>query len=158
MAHYDFQFELIALKALSVERSLCVVCSCSSTFNSPLFGLLFFFFSPFSQLTVFSVCLRAPKTHSQLTLFATILSMFLSLPPAHRPPATLFLHPFYFHEVCIPHLLCRLDTKEQNAPLLTCGKHSSPQGPFTQPESPILPVASARVCFLSSITAWRYHW
>lgn len=109
---------------------------------------------------MFSVCPRTPKTLSQLSpfwVFAPILSLFLSLPPAHRPPATLSLRPFYSHEVCIPHLLCRLHTKEQKAPLLTCGKHSSPPGPFTQPESPIVPVASARVCLLSNNTAWRYH-
>lgn len=62
------------LKALSEGWSLCVVGSCSYTIIPSSFGetyeRFFFvaFFIPFSQLTVFSACLRTSKTHSQLTL------------------------------------------------------------------------------------------
>ena len=145
--------------------SLCVVCSCSNSFGSCLWvqQLVGSSFSSLPQLTVFSVCLRTPKTLSQLTpfsVFAPILSLVLSLPPSRPPtPSHSFpFVPFYSHEVCIPHLLCRLHTKEQKAPLLTCGKHSSPLGPaFTQPQSLILPVASARTCLLSNAAAGRCH-
>lgn len=138
MPHYDLQCA-IALKALSVESSLCVVCSCINTFNSLLLVHLVGYFSTFSQLTVFSVChlKHFPSSLLSKSLHPFFLCFWVLL-PLSRPPATLFLRRFYSHEVCIPHLLCRLHTKEQKAPLLTCGKHSSPLGPYAQPESPIL--------------------
>lgn len=141
-----------AVKTLSVCLCLCV-----SHLNSLLLvQSVGFSFSTFSQLTGFCVCSRSPRTLSRLSLHPFFLCS--SLPPVHRPPATLSLRLFLClcsHEVCIPHLLCRPDTKEQKAPLLTCSKHSSPLGLFTQLEFIIHSGASARVRLFSSVTARR---
>ena len=132
-------FMHVSNKALSVEGSLCVVCSYSNHFPLLSFGVAR---GPFSQLTVcslslslsLSVCVAEPlKTLSQLTALWVFAPHSLSLcfkvsqPPAD-PQLPCPLCPFlrlYSHEVYIPHLLCRLQTKEQKEPLLTCGKHSS---------------------------------
>lgn len=85
----------LALKAFSVERSLRVVCSGSTHFNSPLLvQLVGNSFSTFSQLTVSSVCLRAPKNtfpaHSFLRLCTHSFSVFKSL---SHPPTPSFSIP-----------------------------------------------------------------
>lgn len=160
MPHFDPQC-VFALKTVSVERLLRTVCSCSNiTYALILVQLMGYSFSIFPQLPM-SVYLSTPKTLSQLTFLNLCISSFsLFNSPSRPPPASLSLR-LNSHEVCIPHLLCRLQTafvcrpytKEQKALFLTCHKHSSPLGPFTQPESLIHPVASTRVYFSFTATA-----
>lgn len=141
---------------LELLSRLFIVCSLSDLLQQQL--ELFFWCSLWAfllalQLTLF--CPRSPQTLSLLSLHPFFPSS--SLPPVHRPLASLSLLLFLrlcSHEVCIPHLLCRLDTKEQKAPLLTCSKHSSPLDLFKQLESIIHSGASARAVLFLMLLHW----